>query len=523
MSNTTPSRPALLARLRSQPAPDVLIIGGGINGIGTYRDLALQGVDALLAERGDYCSGASGASSHMVHGGIRYLENGEFRLVREAVAERNRLLRNAPHLVHPLPTVIPIFRRFSGTLNAPFKFLRLRSRPAERGALIIKLGLLLYDAYTRDRAVPRHRFFNRRQALAQFPQLNPGVIAAARYYDALMPSPERICMDLLADVRRDNPQATALNYMKVNGLQANGVREGRVTLRDGLSGEEFTLAPKVIINAAGAWIDRVNALLGAPSCFIGGTKGSHLVLDHPGLRQAIAGHEFFFENTDGRIVLICPLHDKILLGTSDLPIQNPDEAECTEAEIDYFFQMVGRIFPGIQLSRQHITHRFSGVRPLPASAAKSAGQISRDHQIIETPPDAARPFPILSLVGGKWTTFRAFSAQAADRALAILGKARRVSTAGLPIGGGRDFPRAPAARAAWLDEACKQTGIARARMDVLLTRYGTRALELAALPRADDAPHPDYPGYSVGEIDWLVNEEQVAHEDDLRWRRMGWG
>jgi glycerol-3-phosphate dehydrogenase len=383
--------------------------------------------------------------------------------------------------------------------------------------------LLLYDAYTRDRAVPPHRFFNRRQALAQFPQLNPDVIAAARYYDALMPSPERICMDLLADVRQDNPEATALNYVKVTGLQANGVREGRVTLRDGLSEEEFTLAPKVIINAAGAWIDRVNALLGAPSRYIGGTKGSHLILDHPGLRQAIAGHEFFFENTDRRIVLICPLQDKILLGTSDLPIQNPDEAECTEEEIEYFFEMTARIFPAIRLQRAHIVHRFSGVRPLPVSAAKSAGQISRDHQIIETPPAAARPFPILSLVGGKWTTFRAFSEQAADRVLGILGKARRVSTAGLPIGGGRDFPRAPAERLAWIANACAKTGISPERMDVWLTRYGTRALELAAVPRADDAPHPDYPGYSVGEIDWLVNEEQVAHEDDLRWRRMRWG
>src|SRR5512139_4261312 len=123
-------------------SPTVLIIGGGINGVGTFRDLTLQGVDTLLVDRGDFCSGASAASSRMAHGGIRYLENGEFRLVREAVQERNRLIRNAPHLVKPLPTVIPIFKRTSGLLNAPAKFFRLLDKPSERGSVVIKIGLM---------------------------------------------------------------------------------------------------------------------------------------------------------------------------------------------------------------------------------------------------------------------------------------------------------------------------------------------------------------------------------------------
>src|SRR5688572_1618141 len=118
------NRNEILSSLQQDPHVSVLIIGGGINGIGTFRDLSLNGVDVLLVERGDFCSGASAASSHMAHGGIRYLENGEFRLVREAVQERNRLLQNAPHLVKPLPTTIPIFKRFSGLLNAPLKFFR---------------------------------------------------------------------------------------------------------------------------------------------------------------------------------------------------------------------------------------------------------------------------------------------------------------------------------------------------------------------------------------------------------------
>src|SRR5678815_1335231 len=142
------NRNEILTSITQNPNVSVLIIGGGINGIGTFRDLALNGVDVLLVERGDFCSGASSASSHMAHGGIRYLENGEFRLVREAVQERNRMLQNAPHIVKPLPTAIPIFRRFSGLLNAPLKFFNLLDRPAERGALVIKIGLMFYDAFT---------------------------------------------------------------------------------------------------------------------------------------------------------------------------------------------------------------------------------------------------------------------------------------------------------------------------------------------------------------------------------------
>src|ERR1043165_8255124 len=165
------NRNEIFNSLKNRPNVSVLIVGGGMNGIGTFRDLALNGVDVLLVERGDFCSGASSASSHMAHGGIRYLENREFRLVREAVQERNRLLKNAPHVVKPLPTTIPIFKFWSGLLNAPLKFFNLLERPAERGALVIKLGLLFYDAFTRGQGtVPPHSFAGRRKSLEKYPQ-----------------------------------------------------------------------------------------------------------------------------------------------------------------------------------------------------------------------------------------------------------------------------------------------------------------------------------------------------------------
>ena len=187
------NRNEIFAALKNKPSISVLIIGGGINGIGTFRDLALNGVDVLLVEKDDFCSGASAASSHMAHGGIRYLENGEFRLVREAVHERNRLLQNASHVVKPLPTAIPIFKRFSGLLNAPLKFFGRLDKPSERGSVIIKLGLMIYDAYTgRQHTVPRHQFLSRDESLSRWKQLNPNIVNTAVYYDGAILQPERL-------------------------------------------------------------------------------------------------------------------------------------------------------------------------------------------------------------------------------------------------------------------------------------------------------------------------------------------
>lgn len=506
-----------LAHVQQNPNVTVLIIGGGINGVGTFRDLALQGVEVLLVERGDFGSGASSASSHMVHGGIRYLENGEFRLVQEAIQERNRLLRNAPQYVKPLATVIPIFKVASGMLNAPLKFLNVLDQPAERGALVIKAGLTMYDAYTRDDAVPKHDFMRRKKSLANYPKLNPKIVATATYYDAAMPSPERILVDVVRDGSAEGSHAHPLNYVSAVGAEGD-----EVILRDELSGDELRVRPQLVINAAGPWIDFANEKIGRNTQFIGGTKGSHLVLDHPELHSAIQGKEFFFENEDGRIVLIYPLKDKVLLGTSDLPIENPDDAVCTEEEIDYFFDLVDRVFPTIQVSRQHIVHRFSGVRPLPYSDANTTGQISRDHSNKVIEPTQQRPYPIFNLIGGKWTTFRAFSEQTTDAALARLGKQRKRSTADLPIGGGQNFPMSEYDQVRWVDRVAAETEISSEWLKIWLDRYGTRAADIARFAADQwraDGPLQYNPKYSHHEIAYLLRTEQVVHLDDLLLRR----
>ena len=180
---------------------EVLIVGGGVNGLSVMRDLALQGVKVLLIDRGDVMSGASAASSHMIHGGIRYLENGEFRLVRESVQERNDLLATAPHVVKPLRTTVPMFSLFSGVLHAPLRMLSHRQgKHLERGAFLIAVGLVIYESFSRGSgSMPRFAFRGRRESLVDMPSLNPRVKYSASYYDASVHEPERLALDVMAE------------------------------------------------------------------------------------------------------------------------------------------------------------------------------------------------------------------------------------------------------------------------------------------------------------------------------------
>jgi glycerol-3-phosphate dehydrogenase len=505
-----------IAWLRTEPEIPALIIGGGVNGIGTLRDLALQGVDVLLVERGDYCAGASAASSHMAHGGIRYLENGEFRLVREAVQERNWMIRMAPHYVHPLPTVIPMFKVFSGLLNAPLKFLRLLDKPAERGALVIKIGLIFYDAFTgKTRTVPRHEFANRRRSLEAYPGLNPKIRYTARYCDGTILNPERLCLEMAIDAEAAHPGARSINYMAA--VAAEGAW---VILEDRLSGERFKVRPRVVINAAGPWIDLVNQNLERPSTWIGGTKGSHLVLNHPELRQQIGENELFFENKDGRIVLIFPLYDKVLIGTSDLHCYDPDEVTCTPEEEQYFLDMLEVVYPGIEVKPEQVVFRFSGVRPLPSCESSTTGQISRDHLVQTTPPSETHPYPILSLVGGKWTTFRAFAEHVTDQVLAQLGVARQTDSADYPLGGGKDYPDGTDATHLWVEGTAARYEIGTDQVRLWLRRYGTWAERIASFAaQGSDAPLVGTPGYTRRELAYLATHERLYHLDDLFLRR----
>ncbi len=498
--------------LKNNPKTSVLIIGGGINGVGTFRDLSLQGIDVTLVERGDYCQGASGASSHMIHGGIRYLENGEFRLVRESVVERNALLKLAPHYVKPLQTTIPIFSTFSGILAAPLRFLTHRQgAPRERGAVLIKAGLTLYDAFSRaGGSVPRHKFVGKKASLAQLPRLRPDVKYTATYFDASVHNPERLTLDVLRDGLAANPRSRAINYVSAVGSDAEGI-----VLRDELTGDVFPVRADVVVNATGAWVDGTNSALGQSSRFMGGTKGSHIVLDHPELLAACAGREIFFEHSDGRIVLIYPMGERVLVGTTDIDTDMDTPAVCTDPEIDYFLDLIHHVFPTVRVSRDSIVYSFSGVRPLPRHDDTQPGFVSRDYRIER---GTASGRPTLSLVGGKWTTFRALSEHLANEVLDLLQRGRTVSTGALPIGGGLGFPQQPRDVAAWVE--ANGAGLPAERVKLLLGRYGTRAADVAAyVADGEDSPLQTTREVSTRELEYMVRHEQVHHISDVLIRR----
>jgi glycerol-3-phosphate dehydrogenase len=493
---------------------DVVILGAGINGAGLFRDLCAQGVNCLIVDKGDFGSGTSAAPSRLIHGGLKYLETGEFGLVAQSTLERNLLLRNAPHYVTPLPTVIPVFSWTKGIAAALRTLFGSTSAPRSRGALLVKIGLMLYDFYgSRNRVMPRHAMMGRTRALKDMPALNPGIVATGTYYDAKVSHPERLVLELVKDGIEANPRSACANYTTLASAE-NGV----LTFRRE-NGAEFSVRPALVANAAGPWIDRVNAALGAPSKLIGGTKGSHVLLKHDELVRSLAGRMIYFEADDGRICLVYDYLGLALVGSTDIKAADPDNVRCEPQEVEYLIDSLRSLLPGMTFDRGQIVHAYSGIRPLPASDASAPGLISRDHSAPVMEPDAKRPFPVVSLVGGKWTTFRGFAEEVADLVLARMGRSRVVSTREMPIGGGKGFPAGEAGRVEWRRNVQRATGAESARLDMLLARYGTGAERIAAHAPEADAPLAGAPGYSRAEIDHLVRDEFVHHLGDIVLRR----
>ncbi|MGR9214865.1 FAD-dependent oxidoreductase (plasmid) [Rhizobium leguminosarum] len=508
-------RQEILDGLRQSPKVDVCVIGGGINGISVFRELALQGLSVLLVEKHDYCSGASSALSRMVHGGLRYLENGEFKLVQESLVERDRLLRNAPHYVAPLPTTVPVFDIFSGLGNGIVRFLGLSRRPSRRGAVAIKAGLSIYDFLTRKRALmPRHKFRGRRTTLAKWPALNPDIKSSATYFDAWVSHPERLGIELLQDGLSAKFGAMALNYAELRRTE-----DGQYRVEDLIGGASISVEPVLIINATGGWIDIANQTLFSPEArpapLMGGTKGSHLIVDNADLRDALADHMIYYENEDGRICILFPYLGKVLVGSTDIRVDDPETVRCEADERDYILQSLAFVLPGIPIRPEQIVFQFSGVRPLPASTDSFTGRIPRDHFCTLVEPKDGGP-PVLCMIGGKWTTFRSFGELAADMALAKLGRRRRVATTDRPIGGGRAFP---ANAFAWLTQMAASKGLSGGRMAELFARYGTDAEAIAGFTAAGPDAVLPHAGYSMRELQFLIREEAVEHLDDLLLRR----
>lgn len=380
---------------------DLLVIGGGINGLGAAVEAARRGLRVRLVEKGDFAGGTTGASSRLIHGGLRYLRHGEFGLVRESLRERGLLARRYPHLIRPIRLLIPAY----AGLPPP--------------AWQLRLGLGLYDLLAGDPLFPASERLAAAESRRREPGLSAeGLRAAHVYSDGQLEFPERLCIELLAELRAAGGRAA--NHTRVTRLETAGGRIAVAATRDGLTGVEEEVRTALVLNAAGPWVDAVNALLPArPPRLLGGTRGAHLVLpQHP---EGPRGPVYATARADGRPLFLLPWDGRLLVGTTDVRgPDDPDAAQVEDWEREYLLAETNRLFPGCGYGPANVEWTTVGVRPLPLSR-REAGAVTRRHFLVDHARDGTRG--LASLVGGKLTTFRSLGVEAARWACGALGRA----------------------------------------------------------------------------------------------------
>jgi glycerol-3-phosphate dehydrogenase len=443
---------------------DLVVVGAGINGTGIARDAALRGLKVLLLDKADIAAGTTSWSSRLIHGGLRYLEHAEIPLVHESLQERETLLRIAPHLVFPLPLTLPIYDY------------------SPRGPLLIRAGMMAYDALSWNKSLPRHRMYSREGALAHERGLNPqGLKGAARYYDAQVEFPERLSVENVLDAAGQG--ATVVTGATATGikLEAGVVRGIRFTIEGG-SGER-TAQTRAIVNVAGPWVDDVLEEAGIANQrqpLLGVTKGTHIVVcPFPG---APSDALYVEARSDGRPYFIIPWNGLYLIGTTDERYDgDPDDVVPTEAEIAYLLEETNGVIPSAGLTRESIRYAYAGLRPLPYQEEGSESGITRRHIIHDHRPAIQG---LLSIIGGKLTTFRNLSEHVIDRVGEMLVRSIPSSTtANRPLPGAvaeigsftADFVRR---RPVWMSEQSAA---------YLVRVYGARAVKVLQLAVDDES------------------------------------
>src|SRR5262245_18554422 len=480
---------------------DLLIIGGGINGAGIARDAALRGLKVAVVEQSDFASGTSSRSSKLIHGGLRYLEHGEIRLVLEATRERERLRRLAPHLVRPMQFVYPIYA----------------DGPVSRWKLAA--GLWAYDILAGIRSVHLHRMLGPDATHGAEPQLRTdGLRGAGEYWDCWTDD-ARLVLETLLSARDEG--AVALSYARAIGfVKENGHLVG-VRVADRLGDREVAVRGRAVVNAAGPWVDAVIAMDGPAPPHLRPTKGVHVVVPRAriGHEAALALHTV----QDGRVMFVIPWGECSLVGTTDT--DHPGGAEVpptVEAEdVAYLLESVNHYFPSAGLTSADVVIAFAGLRPLVASATgadASPSDVSREEEIFTSKSG------LITIAGGKLTTYRLIAAEVVDR---VAGRLIR-TVAGRPIGRSRtaDLPRpggaTPPETVAAAAAANDGHGVARDVIDHLASRYGGRlgaVLGVVAQDRSLGAPVlPTQPDPRAEVVAAVEGELAVTLEDVLRRR-----
>ncbi len=504
----------------------VLILGGGINGSAIARELVLRKIPVVLVEPNDVAFGATSRSSRLIHGGLRYLEYGEFKLVRESLNERTWLLRMAPHLVKPLRMHTPVESKHSGWWQAFRRFFGFKvAKPSPRGLRLLQIGLWLYQKYAAD---PQSRpVATNAPGEGEAPKINPSHYRwVCSYDDGQVMFPERLVIEWLEDARLF-ADSHAVEFRVLTGstatLRGKSAELHSPPNREQTAGRSESLDPRLIINATGGWVDRTLEKLETPSKrLIGGTKGSHLLCRNEALRSALHGDAVYVEATDGRPVFIMPMGELTLIGTTDIPFGDaPGDAIADQSEIDYLVEAIRRVFPDVDARSSDVVAHYAGVRPLPHSDASTPGAVSRGHSLHVH--DQAE-IPIVSVIGGKITTCRSLAEEAAQWVLDHYGAGgENANTHSRPTPGGRNYPTRNEQEGR-LEALADQTGFSWETVNAVWNLYGTRTQsvlsqvagygEAAKVLLDQQAPLP------IGLVRFAMENEWARSLEDIVERRM---
>ncbi|MGC1181586.1 glycerol-3-phosphate dehydrogenase [Legionella sp.] len=466
---------------------DVAIIGGGINGCGCAADAALRGLSVILLEREDLASNTSSNSTKLIHGGLRYLENYEFALVKKAITERQRLLNLAPHLVHPQAFVLPYEKHM-------------------RPAWFLRLGLFLYDYLNRKNRLPKCKNINRKKNELYFTPLRNDLDHGFLFYYG---AADDARLTIVNAIQAKNHGANIKTYSTVTHAQTID-NLWQLTVQP-QTGPEYKIHAKTLINAAGPWVKAVEQLTKISNHQkISLIKGSHIVV--PPVYEG--NHAYFLQHHDKRVIFVIPYHGFSMIGTTDVPVtEQPDKVSISDEEINYLLNLVNLYFK-TKVSKKEVFYTWSGVRSLLANTNKEAQSLSRDYNF----EFSLKPAPVITIYGGKITTYRQLAEEAVNQLIAVFPQIKPSTTTTTPLPGAtfeqmkfEHYIHYAKTKYQWMNPKL---------FNRYLYTYGTLMEKFLVLCTSEHSLGKKYGTdlYQV-EVDYLILEEWARHCDDILKRR----
>ena len=468
---------------------DLAVIGGGIVGTGIARDAALRGIKTFLVDKEDYAYGTTSTSSRLIHGGFRYLRQLEFGLVRQDMREREILLSIAPHLVHPLPFLMPI--------------------TSFRDRIIMALGMRLYDLLSYDKTLPSYHYFSKKKTLELEPELALANLRGSYlFYDCQIPFAERLCIENALSA--DEQGAIVLNHTKCLEILHEGNAVTGIQVEDTISGDSYKVPTRMVVNAAGPWMDIIHSKLNVESApMMRRTKGIHLVTN-----KISQNANVLFSHSDGRLFFVIPWEGYSLIGTTDTDFaDDSDSVAADNNDVDYLLREVGRAFPG--LKKDDVYYTFAGLRALAGSSDGSASNVTRGHRLIDHELSDGL-IGVMSVVGGKLTGYRAVAEETVDAVSKKLNISKSCTTRTTHL------PGAPALSIEEMKLISRENGLSIETISHLHNLYGSRLSEVIEFMERDPQGKQQICPHSrdiIAQIWHAVETEQACTPTDFLLRR----